>query len=275
MNLFKEKMCVQAAFNDDILETTNALLKAIRAAHQINEIISEHRIFGVENTRIFLYLPREEHSQLRTMVNSLLRFLGLVLRLGYWVKNAKEHKNFSGVGKSSMRSPSRFSKFSMPGSESGYVSRISDGFAVRLSSRNSKKLGEKSHALENFVLERTGSSCKLSVGSAFALVRDKAMETVSRLLHVHQTTSNAMHSPQGSPSITNIDEGSQECGSQDVHYQLTVAESENAALAGTPSFEGLDYNMIPVSLGVNIFQTPSLQTNDEGLNASAPSRPRC
>ena len=151
---------------------------------------------------------------------------------------------------------------------------LGDRFGVRLSSRNSKKLGEKSHALENFVLERTGSSCKLSVGSAFAPARDKAAETVSRLLYVHQTTSNAMHSPQDSPSTTTIDEGSQKCGSQDVHYQVAVAENENAPPAGVPSFEGLEYDMIPAPF-INITQTPSLQTNDEGLNASPPSKPRC
>ena len=101
------------------------------------------------------------------------------------------------------------------------------------------------------------------------------METEGRPLDVDQTTASAMQSPQDSLSITTIDEDSQKCGSEDVHYQLTVEDHENAPPAGVSSFEGLEYNMILAYFGINMTQTPSLQTNDEGLNASPPSRPRC
>ena len=37
-----------AAISDDILETTSVLLNVIRAAPQINEIISKHLPFGEE-----------------------------------------------------------------------------------------------------------------------------------------------------------------------------------------------------------------------------------
>lgn len=163
----------------------------------------------------------------------------------------------------------------MPGSKNDYASRVRRRIRSSIVVQKFEEIREKSHALDNFIPDRTRSSCKLSVGSAFGFVRDKAMKTEGKHLHVDQTTANAMHSPQDSPNITNIDEGSQKCGSQDVHYQLTVGDNENAPPAGVPSFEGLEYNIILASLGINMTPTSSLQTNVEGLNASPPSRPRC